>query len=110
MIYDTETTELEASLDATTKKSRQPKKEPTISLNEIAKEVEEQLGLAVLTTTRQQPDMNTKKVFCWVAIELGHHPAEVGERCGIDRTSAIHHWNSMNQVFFLCGVAKKIRG
>lgn len=107
MIYDHEIEQLESELEEPVKKSRQT---PETSLDEIVKEVEEQLGLAVLTTTRQQPNMNVKKVFCWVAIELGHHPADVGARCGIDRSSAIHHWNSMNQVFFLCSVAKKIRG
>lgn len=107
MIYDTEIEELEAEIEFPTKKSRQT---PTVSLDEIAREVERELGYAVLSTGRQQPDMNTKKVFCWVAMELGHHPSDVGARCGIRRSSTIHHHKSMEEIFKLCGVAKKVRG
>lgn len=104
MIHDDEINQLEAELELPTKKSRQ---KPTISLEEIAKEVESELGPIALNN-RQQPNMDVKKVFCFVAIELGHHPTKVGKRCGIDRSSAIHHHKSMKRVILLAGVAQKL--
>ncbi len=101
----TEIEQLEAELDnIPTKKSRQI---PTISLDEIAKEVEAELG-PIVTNDRQQPNINVKKLFCFVAMELGHHPTDVGKRCGIDRSSAIHHHESMKQVIRLAGIAQKL--
>lgn len=104
MTYDTELEELEASLDAPIKKSR-----PTISLDEIAAEVEADLG-PIHSDDRKQPNMHVKKLFCWVAMELGHKPKEVGERCGIDRVSAMHHHGSMEELMLLVGAAKRIKG
>ena len=104
MIHDEEIELLEAELELPTKKSRQ---KPSISLDEIAKEVEGELGHIVLNN-RQQPNMDVKKVFCFVAIELGHHPTETGKRCGIRRIAAYHHWKSMKRVILLAGVAQKL--
>jgi len=103
-MIDEELEELEASLDEVPKKSRQT---PTISLDEIAETVSREAGPIVLND-RGQPNINIKKLFCFVAMELGHYPREVGERCGIDRTSAIHHWHSMKQVIELAGLAVKM--
>jgi len=101
----TEIEQLEAELDKIpTKKSRQI---PTISLDEIVKEVEKELG-PIVTNDRQQPNINVKKLFCFVAMELGHHPTDAGKRCGIDRTSAIHHWSSMKHTIWMCGIAQKL--
>ncbi len=101
----TEIEQLEADLDSIpTKKSRQI---PTISLDEISKEVERELG-PIVVNDRQQPNINIKKLFCFVAMELGHHPTDVGKRCGIDRASAMHHWNSMKHTIWMCGIAQKM--
>jgi hypothetical protein len=104
MIYDNEIHQLEDTLDMVSpKKSRQT----TSTLDEITKEVESEMGPIILND-RSQPNMDVKKVFCYVAMELGHHPKDVGERCGIDRSSAIHHWNSMKQTIWTCSVAKQL--
>ncbi len=101
----TEIEELEADLDKLPiKKSR---KKPSISLDEIIKEVEKELG-SIIVNDRGQPHINVKKLFCYVALELGHHPIMVGKRCGIDRSSAIHHHKSMKQVIQLAGLATKM--
>jgi hypothetical protein len=105
MIYDNEIHQLEDTLDMVEPKKSRPT--PTSTLDEIAKEVENEMGPIVLND-RSQPVMDIKKVFCYVAMELGHHPKDVGERCGIDRTSAIHHWNSMKQTIWTCSVAKQL--
>ena len=87
-----------------TKKSRQPR----ILLSDITKQIEEEFG-EIAVNDRQQPNIKVKKVFCWLALELGHNPVNVGARCGLNRASVIHHHKAMKGMIALVSTVKTMR-
>jgi len=87
-----------------TKKSRQ---KPRILLSDITKQIEEEFG-GIAVNDRQQPNIKVKKVFCWLALELGHNPVLVGARCGLNRASVIHHHKAMKDLIKFVGTAKEM--
>lgn len=98
---DQEMLDIEADLDAIPVKKSRPI--PTVTLDEIYVELMKDGKFG-----RRSAGLQSKKVFCWVAMKLGHHPQMIGDSCGLDRTSVIHHFNDMEGFIELALTGKKM--